>query len=184
MATVNRKLQTAGKDSPGNYSRHSLAGLNDFHLPIEHQVEGEHLAECGGRYEWSCGVWRRWVSTCILTSQVISLSGTHSPSQRNSMSSGTSSFLASTCDLAATLISRIRNCTWSYRSMSSLLFFSNRKHFCSLSPSQSKLSWAIGHVFSAMAGSINKIAFIIETNKIWIECTLMTLLTHFNKFKI
>lgn len=41
-------------NSPGYNAGYGLAGLHDFHLSIEHQVEGEHLAESRWRDEGRC----------------------------------------------------------------------------------------------------------------------------------
>lgn len=49
------------RNSPGYNAGYGFAGLYDFHLSIEHQVEGEHLAESRWRDEWSCrGGWMAW----------------------------------------------------------------------------------------------------------------------------
>lgn len=154
---------------PGQDSGHRAAGLNYFHLTIEHQVEGKHLAKGVRGNKW---LFKRKI---IFETNLIELFEMNLLSQIKSQSSGGSlEAVSSGCvvllllstgvveaaedvgalSVAAGGISRIRNCTWSYRSMSSLLFLSNRRHFFSLSLSVS-LSLAVSAATSGSSRTLS-----------------------------
>lgn len=55
---------------PGYNAGNGLAGLHDFHLSIEHQMEGKDLAERGRRDEGSCMGERRVPAIRLAISQI------------------------------------------------------------------------------------------------------------------